>query len=394
MSRRLDIFIFAPLPSPPPPPPPLQDNVARTGEATFDQARSHGGGSSSSNVKPSFEILSLILAVVVLASLSLHLLLRCLKRSSSSDDAVLASAEPHPVSRVSNRQVSPANQSLIESLPLFSFDSVSGLRSSSFSPECAVCLSKFEPHDLLRRLPLCLHAFHSDCIDTWLASHQTCPLCRSAIHVSESELASKLSSLSARGDSFRIEIGSVSRDRTPTDHNASRRSYSMGEFNYVVEQECEVVVPPTHRRGASECISNVKEKDSGGGGREPPVNTPSLALALAHAPASAPAPAPLFTPAPPGSELAAEVAGGRAWLKDYVDRLASSASSSFSSRTLSLGHSGRFFSGSSSRRSEGFGGSSRRSDDGTAGFDGGNWDLEGNRVGEEISSFFRWLSGV
>jgi hypothetical protein len=43
--------------------------------------------------------------------------------------------------------------------------------------ECAVCLSRFEDADILRLLPKCKHAFHLDCVDTWLISHSTCPLC-------------------------------------------------------------------------------------------------------------------------------------------------------------------------------------------------------------------------
>ncbi|PNT68308.1 E3 ubiquitin-protein ligase ATL6 [Brachypodium distachyon] len=44
--------------------------------------------------------------------------------------------------------------------------------------ECAVCLSEFDDRDALRLLPRCCHAFHVDCIDAWLASHVTCPVCR------------------------------------------------------------------------------------------------------------------------------------------------------------------------------------------------------------------------
>lgn len=47
--------------------------------------------------------------------------------------------------------------------------------------DCSVCLSEFEENENLRLLPKCNHAFHLPCIDTWLKSHSTCPLCRSNI---------------------------------------------------------------------------------------------------------------------------------------------------------------------------------------------------------------------
>ncbi|KAI4378613.1 hypothetical protein MLD38_016070 [Melastoma candidum] len=43
---------------------------------------------------------------------------------------------------------------------------------------CAVCLGEYEDGELIRALPGCLHAFHAACVDTWLSSHASCPLCR------------------------------------------------------------------------------------------------------------------------------------------------------------------------------------------------------------------------
>ncbi|XP_037426499.1 RING-H2 finger protein ATL1-like [Triticum dicoccoides] len=47
--------------------------------------------------------------------------------------------------------------------------------------ECAVCLSEFEPGERLKMLPACSHAFHIDCIDTWLHHNVSCPLCRTEV---------------------------------------------------------------------------------------------------------------------------------------------------------------------------------------------------------------------
>ncbi|EPS65602.1 hypothetical protein M569_09181, partial [Genlisea aurea] len=47
--------------------------------------------------------------------------------------------------------------------------------------ECAVCLGEFQQDEALRLLPKCRHAFHLPCIDTWLKSHPSCPICRGNI---------------------------------------------------------------------------------------------------------------------------------------------------------------------------------------------------------------------
>uniref|UniRef100_A0A0D3F329 RING-type E3 ubiquitin transferase n=1 Tax=Oryza barthii TaxID=65489 RepID=A0A0D3F329_9ORYZ len=43
---------------------------------------------------------------------------------------------------------------------------------------CAVCLEDVARGETVRRLPACGHLFHRDCVDMWLHSHTTCPLCR------------------------------------------------------------------------------------------------------------------------------------------------------------------------------------------------------------------------
>ncbi|XBI14834.1 hypothetical protein VPH35_057354 [Triticum aestivum] len=44
--------------------------------------------------------------------------------------------------------------------------------------DCAVCLAGLEDGEEARFLPGCGHGFHAGCVDRWLASHTTCPLCR------------------------------------------------------------------------------------------------------------------------------------------------------------------------------------------------------------------------
>ncbi|XP_036340865.1 RING finger protein 44 [Rhagoletis pomonella] len=42
---------------------------------------------------------------------------------------------------------------------------------------CVVCMCDFELRQVLRVLP-CSHEFHAKCVDKWLRSNRTCPICR------------------------------------------------------------------------------------------------------------------------------------------------------------------------------------------------------------------------
>lgn len=354
------------------PPPPLA--IVYDGSATPDtviteipnqQQVSNRDASVSSSYasSSSMVIVVIIIASAIIVSASIYVLLRLLcKRFHSSsrtfaapDDVVLR----HDASgSISGQQCHVAPNGLLDSMPLFTFRSVNG--SALTGGDCAVCLSKFEPHDQLRLLPLCCHAFHADCIDTWIVSNQTCPLCRSTVLPSDADVLDKIVSSENRGtdsfrnangngDSFRIEIGRISRRRGAAESgDGAQRSFSLGSFEYIVEDGFAISMGSTnHRRGISDCTSVENEA---------PVGIPVTDV--------------------PRDALAGEVAGGgRNWLREYVDRI---GSVSISSRAMSFRSSGRFFSGSS-RRSE-----TVISAD----------DLESNRAGEEISELFRWLSGV
>jgi hypothetical protein len=72
---------------------------------------------------------------------------------------------------------------LIRMFPVVKFTAADGAdgRRASTSSECAVCLSEFVERERVRLLPGCAHAFHIDCIDTWLQGSARCPFCRRSV---------------------------------------------------------------------------------------------------------------------------------------------------------------------------------------------------------------------
>jgi E3 ubiquitin-protein ligase ATL6/9/15/31/42/55 len=49
--------------------------------------------------------------------------------------------------------------------------------SSSDNFECSICQETVST-GVYRKLNICSHRFHIQCIDNWLDNHSTCPVCR------------------------------------------------------------------------------------------------------------------------------------------------------------------------------------------------------------------------
>ncbi|KAL8027071.1 hypothetical protein ABFX02_14G071800 [Erythranthe guttata] len=78
------------------------------------------------------------------------------------------------------------DSSAISSIPQFVFRSGEHNQNNNSGLvllECVICLSLFEDGDKCRKLGLCEHAFHVECVDMWLRSHKTCPVCRARADV-------------------------------------------------------------------------------------------------------------------------------------------------------------------------------------------------------------------
>ncbi|CAM0943772.1 unnamed protein product [Alopecurus aequalis] len=170
---------YLPAPSPPPllpPPMTLMPLLSPPSRASL-------GAGFQSRISPSILLSILILAVLFFVSGLLHLLARFLFRPAPPDpdsgDAN-ATAFQGQLQQLFHLHDASVDQSFIDALPVFLYGAVMGTGGKDpFG--CAVCLCELDDDDRLRLLPKCSHAFHVECIDTWLLSHSTCPLCRRSL---------------------------------------------------------------------------------------------------------------------------------------------------------------------------------------------------------------------
>ncbi|XP_074590997.1 E3 ubiquitin-protein ligase ATL31-like [Curcuma longa] len=130
-------------------------------------------GSPTFNPTMAIVIVFLVTAFFFVILLSIYIR-RC--AGGSFDDPRGPSGPRRLLSRLQQNRGLSAD--VIETFPTLLYADVKGLKLGKGALECAVCLSEFDDDDALRLLPPCSHAFHPECIDAWLASHVTCPVCR------------------------------------------------------------------------------------------------------------------------------------------------------------------------------------------------------------------------
>ncbi|CAH9083444.1 unnamed protein product [Cuscuta europaea] len=233
--------------------------------------------SGNNKISPAVLFVIVILAVLFFISGLLHLLVRFLVKNPSSSRAEF---DPNPEisgspSDALQRQLqqlfhlhdSGLDQAFIDALPVFMYKQVVGPKEPF---DCAVCLSEFLEKDKLRLLPTCGHAFHINCIDTWLLSNSTCPLCRGTLFGVGFSIDNPMFDYDGMGDdddgdngisvsqkridlneivvekegTFPVRLGKFSKlnsdltmkweGETSSSNLDARRCYSMGSYQYVV----------------------------------------------------------------------------------------------------------------------------------------------------------------
>ncbi|RDX87532.1 RING-H2 finger protein ATL80, partial [Mucuna pruriens] len=135
-------------------------------------------------------------------------------------------------SRAGAGEVSPATaqankglkKKVVNSLPKFTYgDDGSRCKWS----ECAICLTEFAGGDEVRVLPQCGHGFHVACVDTWLASHSSCPSCRAPFAVARCQKCGQFPVVTAAES----ESKSVGGDNADNGGNANRNVIITNGFS-------------------------------------------------------------------------------------------------------------------------------------------------------------------
>ncbi|CAL0322581.1 unnamed protein product [Lupinus luteus] len=133
----------------------------------------NGKGHNDFNKKILFaSVVSLSIVLVLVFALHLYarfVLRRQARRRAAIHHLMLTVA--HANAQTNEPHNTGLDPLVIKALPMFNFKRK---REDHDYDECAVCLSALESEEIVRFK----HTFHIDCIDTWLASHSTCPICR------------------------------------------------------------------------------------------------------------------------------------------------------------------------------------------------------------------------
>ncbi|XP_019088191.1 PREDICTED: putative RING-H2 finger protein ATL36 [Camelina sativa] len=136
---------------------------------------------------------------------------------------------------------------IIESFPSFLYTDVKRLKIGKGGVECPICLKEFEDEETLRWMPPCSHTFHSNCIDVWLSSQTTCPVCRANLCMKPGESFPYLSMDLETGNSQRGVL-------EPPDEisltDRTTRSKSTGSLSSLGMAH-EILYPRSHSTGHS-----------------------------------------------------------------------------------------------------------------------------------------------
>ncbi|XWS66008.1 hypothetical protein CRYUN_Cryun05aG0163200 [Craigia yunnanensis] len=154
------------------------------------------------NAKLSFVLLAIVSAALVVTIYHCVAMGWCHShRDSQCQGAQQAQGQQHS-SRHEMLEIASLENSTAQLNPAHKYKKGMGLVDDDGM--CAVCLSQFEVSVELRPSPECLHSYHAPCIDMWLYSHSSWPMCRAdatpsvTTNISSSSIISRFQSTGFR----------------------------------------------------------------------------------------------------------------------------------------------------------------------------------------------------
>ncbi|KAL8029695.1 hypothetical protein ABFX02_14G241600 [Erythranthe guttata] len=124
-------------------------------------------------------ILVLLTALFFMGFFSIYIRRFTAAEEPPPPSAATSSSSPRRPPPPPNRRGGGLDPSAVNSLPLVAYGKAGAAEHRRMFDDCPVCLTEFQEGETVKLIPYCGHVFHSKCIDTWLFSHVTCPLCRS-----------------------------------------------------------------------------------------------------------------------------------------------------------------------------------------------------------------------
>ncbi|KAG8378563.1 hypothetical protein BUALT_Bualt08G0149900 [Buddleja alternifolia] len=161
-----------------------QEIFASNGSGSTTTGTSNAAGNCCSRASPDLKLYqAFIFSVPIFFTfilLFLFYLFYLRRRRVDWSSLRMRTANSVPTSEISDdisRCELGLKKELREMLPIIVFKESFSVKDT----QCAVCLGDYQAEDRLQQIPACGHTFHMDCIDLWLATHTTCPLCRQSL---------------------------------------------------------------------------------------------------------------------------------------------------------------------------------------------------------------------
>lgn len=116
----------------------------------------------------------------ILVSIICFILLLKIKWRQKQKESSLTRMALHALSRMETRKYNSGSSDSLhtreDSSNISDAESTMSAQSEETNSKCVICLEKFKDGQDVRIVP-CRHEFHKDCVDPWLLSNYTCPLC-------------------------------------------------------------------------------------------------------------------------------------------------------------------------------------------------------------------------